>query len=75
MIQLKKITFAVLVAGILVVPATAAFAQNSGDWTTGGPIDYSKINLKGQKVVWSDNGTIPTSRPTSSRSPSSPAPR
>jgi putative spermidine/putrescine transport system substrate-binding protein len=33
-----------------------ALAQNSGDWTASGPIDYSKLGLEGHKVVWADNG-------------------
>lgn len=56
MTVLGRITKAAMASAMTAAFAAGAFAQDSGNWTANGAIDYSKIDLKGKKVVWADNG-------------------
>lgn len=56
MTRFAKITAIAIAACAATGFATTSFAQDSENWTANGPIDYSKMNLKGKKVVWSDIG-------------------
>lgn len=49
-------TLAIAAAVACTPVGTGAFAQDSGNWTANGPIDYAKLGLAGQEVVWADNG-------------------
>lgn len=45
-----------LLAATGVSIGSLALAQSSDNWTANGPIDYSKLGLSGQEVIWADNG-------------------